>query len=255
MTIPRSVIQSERDSNQQNLLPGIDRIRTINPADFLSRELLDKEMIYYENDSTVANQIIKLRNLRMTRNYINWFGHIEFRLLFSKLDENNRLLDTSLISDNRVAAISLYQHQLANLGFRLQLLRMHFPQLKFHWNVLDVGTSWSRARVASAANPKFDSLAVNSNQFVFGTSIRFNADGRYSLQIGVDYLRWLIWSKQLSLSDNKGLLQPYIDAHLWTNDANRVFFRFRWTHQRLNRASNFTQVQLGYSIELFSQNK
>lgn len=194
---------------------------------------------------------INVINRRTPLNYVNFNGGITFRILFSKLDQNNRFIPPDLVSAGKIEALELLRYQTVNIGLRHQFLRIYYPQLKFQWNVLDVGINWSRAVLGASEGVKTDSIPINSSQLVFGSSVRFKPDERWGVSVGIDYIRWMIWSRELELANNRGLLQPYLDTYIWTNTDSRIFLRFRWTHSRLTRARNFTQVQLGYTMDIF----
>lgn len=213
-----------------------------------------------KNDTTVkgktetALEPIKIRNRPFRSPYVNFAGSIEPRLLFSKLEENNRFIDSGKVVANKINPVQLYQYQLASFGFKMNLLKLSFPQLKLNINVLNAGIYWFRTRLSTSTDTaNKSSIPLNSHYILFGTSFVFSPDSRWGIVMGCDYIRPGIWSPDYSLTSNTGLLQPYFDGHLKTNDESKLFFRFRWTHERLNKDNNFTQIQLGYTLALFTK--
>jgi hypothetical protein len=187
--------------------------------------------------------------------YFNFFNYIEPRLLFSKLEETNRLLDSVKAINKTISPINLYQYQVATFGVKMQLFRLSFPQIKMQWNVLDVGAFWSRIRVALTADSAGPSAALNSNYWQFGTSVIFRPDNRWGASLGFEYLSPRIWNDEYERANGHGLFQQQFDAWLRTGDDGKLFFRYRWTYENFSRNNNFTQIQLGYSLNLFTGNK
>ncbi|MRG48642.1 hypothetical protein GFS24_26240 [Chitinophaga sp. SYP-B3965] len=195
-----------------------------------------------------------IRNPKFRSPYLNLFGSIEPRLLFSKLEENNRFVDSASVIDKQIDPIQLYQYQLASLGLKLDIIKFSFPQLKLNWNVLNVGAYWFRTRIATSTDSvKETSVPLNSSYLQFTSSFSFNPDSRWAVTLGCNYIRPEIWNKEYKLSSKEGLIQPFFDAYMKTGEDSRLFFRFRWTHERLNNSNNFTQIQMGYSLMLFAK--
>jgi len=175
--------------------------------------------------------------------------------LFSKLEETNRVLDSVKGVGKRIDAISLFQYQLASFGVKVQTFRLSFPQIKLQWNLLDAGVFWSRTRIALSSDSTGPTEALNSNYWQFGSSIVFRPDNRWGASMGFEYMKPKIWSDDYQVAKNRGLLQQQFDSWLRTGDDGKLFFRYRWTYERNNRNNNFTQIQLGYSLNLFAGNK
>ncbi len=191
------------------------------------------------------------KTLKVPRNrytYSNWFGQWEPRLLFSKLDENNRFLEMASSEGNQVNPVALYQYQLGSLGVNLQVYRLSFPQLKFSWTVLDGGVYWFHTQVSVDQE---EAVALNSSYLRLGTHFQFFPDSRWGARLGFDYLNPSIWNPDFVLRNSHALLQPQVDGFLRTNEYDRFFLRFRWTYEHQNRDNNFVQFQVGYSKNLF----
>lgn len=216
--------------------------------------------VYRKSENATTYQIggdtIRVKPIRagFKSVYFSIFNYVEPKLLFSKLDENNRLLDSAKAPNNLVDPITLYQYQIASFGARLQLFKLSFPQIKLQLNVLDIGAFWSRTRVASTADSTGPSEALNSNYWQFGTSVIFRPDNRWGASVGFEYLKPRIWNDNYELTNKKGMFQQQFDVWLRTGYEDKLFFRYRWTYENQNRNRNFTQIQLGYSLNLFVGN-
>jgi hypothetical protein len=184
--------------------------------------------------------------------YFNYFGYVEPKLLFSKLEENNRILDSTKAIGGQIDPLSIFRYQLASFGINVQVFRLSFPQIKLQWNVLNGGMFWSRTRVALTADSTGPSEALNSNYWTLESNLTFRPDNRWGASLGFGYMKGRLWNKDYSIIKNKGLFQNQFDAWLRTGDDGKLFFRYRWTFENGNRNNNFTQLQLGYSLNLFA---
>jgi hypothetical protein len=187
-----------------------------------------------------------------------WFNNVEFKLQFLKLEENNRILPYKRLtlenSRIKISPIDLYKYQINSFGPTFDIFRVNYTQVKFSWNVLNIGINWFNVRVADSTTVSAESSSIYLNNFSIqpGSSITFRPDGRWGVTIGSNYLRQSIWAKPYELSNPHGLLQYHVNAHLKTNEYSRLFFRFRFTHEIKMRSENFTQIQAGYTVDLFS---
>lgn len=197
---------------------------------------------------------ISIPNKKFRSPYLNFFGYIEPKLLFSKLEETNRFVDSTKALQGLIEPINLYRYQIASFGVEVQVFRMSFPQTKLQWNVLNVGMFWSRTRVALTSDSTGPTKALNSNFWEFGSSLIFRPDGRWGASLGFNYVSPRIWDNEFQIINTNGLFQDRFDAWLKTGDTGKLFFRFRRTYEKGKRNNNFTQVQLGYSLNIFAGN-
>jgi len=208
---------------------------------------------YKGDDGRYRADTLRLQVNRFRSPYYNFFGSLEPRLLFSKLEENNRNIDSIKAVSKVLDPLLLYQYQLASFGVKVNLFKMNFPQLKFNWNILNVGAYWFRTRIALTGDPKSkESVPLNGLYYQFGTNAVFSPDSRWGVTIGFDYIVPKLWNADYSIRSNKGLMQPYFDAFIKTDEEAKLFFRFKWTYEKNNRNNNFTQIQLGYSMNIFA---
>ncbi len=207
---------------------------------------------YTIDTASFKQEKFTVKHRRFRSPFFNIFGSIEPRLLFSKLEDNNRFLDSSALSGNEINSLRLYQQQLASFGTSLQLLKFSFPQLKFTWNVLNTGIYWYRSRLSfSSDSTDRSSIPLNSHYAVIGTQVNFRPDSRWGATLGFDYINQSLWNSEYTLSDTHALHQIYFESFLRTDTYSKLFFRFKWTYVHKNRESNFTQIQMGYSLNLF----
>lgn len=187
--------------------------------------------------------------------YYAWSASIEPKLLFSKLDGNNKflILDSTHIAIKRVNPLKQFQYQLASFGVTWNILKIVYPQAKLNWNVLDVGAFWYRSRVQSVKDTATqNSIAINNGYASASSLVNFKPDNRWGASIGLTYIFQKAFNNVYKFERNNGLAQANFDAFIKTNDESKMFFRFRWTLDGHTFNNNFTQVQIGYTINIFS---
>jgi|GEM_PF-2341732 len=224
---------------------------TLEPKDSI------KKNSYTGENDTLRTIHQSVKNGHLTSAYLSIFTYIEPRLLFSKLDGNNRnyLLDSATFAGKKLVPIKNYQYQLASFGFNLNLVKFSFPDLKFSWNVVDAGAYWYRSRVQAAADTDSKhSTPLNNGILNLSTRIDFHTDSRWGAGFMFGYIWQHLWNNDYKLPVQAGLLQAGFDAFMVTNDADasKLFFRFRWTGDSHHFSNNFTQIQLGYSMNIFA---
>jgi hypothetical protein len=193
----------------------------------------------------------KVRNKKFRSTYFTILNSMEPRLLFAKLEENNRFIDNESVINDEIGALRLFQQQLVSFGVSFNLFKLNFPQQKFAWNLLSGGAYWFRSRIEASGAPESESIPLNSSYWQLSTDFQFMPDSRWGLNFGVNWIKPEIWHADYTLTDNNALLQPYLHAFLKTNDEDRLFFRYRWTFEHTEKENNFTQIQVGYSMSLF----
>ncbi len=195
--------------------------------------------------------IVYIPKSKIRSRYWTAFGYIEPVLLFSKLEQTNRFIDSAKAPSNKINPLQLYQYQIASLGINVDVIKFSFPQEKLTWNFLHGGIYWFRTRVATSTGPSQQSVALNSNYWQAGTSVSFNPDSRWALTFGVNYIQPNLWNTDYTLTNNHALLQTFLDGSMKTSDDAKMFLRFRWTSEIGKHEVNFTQFQLGYSMNIF----
>ncbi|MCC8408461.1 hypothetical protein LJ707_05930 [Mucilaginibacter sp. UR6-1] len=187
--------------------------------------------------------------------YYNFFASVEPRLLFSKLDGNNKfiLLDQAQTDSKRLNPLKNFQYQLVSFGATLNFLKFYYPQSKLTWNAIDVGTYWYHSRVQEIKDSTTNNSTPLNNGYVFVSSlVTFRPDSRWGVNLGASYILQKTFNNDYKFDHNKGLLQANFDAFIKTNDDSKLFFRYRWIFDGHNFNNNFTQIQLGYSLNIFT---
>ncbi|GAO45425.1 hypothetical protein [Flavihumibacter petaseus] len=224
----------------------------------LTKAEKDKLIVGEGDESTLKKidsfgwQTVVVKNRKFHSPYFTLFPYIEPKLLFSKLEQHNRVIDSGKLVSNQITPIQLYRYQLASFGAQVNIIRFNFPQLKFNVSPLNIGYYWFRTRVGSPSDSLTqNSIPLNSQYFSWGAQVNFQPDHRWGASLSAEYIREKILNDAYSLTNKNGLFQYGFDGHLKTGDYSKLFFRFRWTHEHHNRNDNFTQIQLGYSLNLF----
>jgi hypothetical protein len=195
---------------------------------------------------------VTLKPKRFSAPHWVFANYVEPSLLFAKLEENNRFIDSLTLDGNKIDPVKLFQYQLVSFGATLNILRMSFPQSKMSWNVLSAGGYWFRSRVGYSNDSTRASVALNSSYLIGSTEWIFRPDSRWGVSMGANVIKPSLWNETYELANRHWLLQPYLNAFLKTNENDKLFFRFRWTYEIKERDNNFTQIQLGYNVNLFA---
>jgi hypothetical protein len=212
-----------------------------------------------EFDKVVYKPIIAdtnvITNDRFKSGYYLFFAAIEPKLLFSKLDGNKKfaVLDATQSANKRTDPLSVFQHQLVSFGINLTGLKFFYPQSKLSWNVLDLGAFWYSSRVQALQDTSTkNSVSINNGYFSATSTLNFKPDSRWGANLGLTYIKQKSFNSEYLFERNKGLFHVNFDAFIKTNDESKVFFRFRWVFDEHTLNKNFTQVQLGYSLNIFA---
>jgi len=216
-------------------------------------------------------------NLRTKRNglksvYAGLFTYIEPKLIFSKIEKNNRYLpfsssdlDQFELSNNKKVfnsnAINILKYQNSAFDVDLNFFKINFPNMKSNFQVnmssgmLRTGVSDTISVIGSLA--KRAEVANNKilNTFRWGITVLYELkpDNRYGLTLGYDIRRYSLLSRDynLDLSENNVVNSIWADAYLKTNDENMLFFRYKVSFVSPASKENFVQIQLGYLLDLF----
>jgi hypothetical protein len=143
------------------------------------------ESFRFDTIKQVGVVTIKLRKRPFRSPYWNVFSSVEPRLLFSKIEENNRFLDSTKFADHKIDPVRLFQYQRASFGANLNLLRFSFPQLKLQWNAINAGAYWFRTRIGNPSDSSGEnSVPLNSGYYIIGTNVVFRPDNRWGASMG-----------------------------------------------------------------------
>ena len=70
---------------------------------------------------------VTVRNRPFRSPYYTFFSSIEPKLLFSKLEQNNRVIDSSKLTNHEINPLQLYRYQLASFGVMVNILKFNTP--------------------------------------------------------------------------------------------------------------------------------
>jgi hypothetical protein len=133
-----------------------------------------------KKDTTPDTLKLTIKNKKFRSPYFTLFTSLEPKLLFSKLEENNRVLDSSSFeSDTLISPLKLYQYQVWSFGATLNVFKLSFPQVKFSWNVLNVGAYFFRTKVGTQSDSVNQSVPLNSSYLLLNTNVMFRPDNRW----------------------------------------------------------------------------
>lgn len=227
----------------RKLIPGVKNIGQV------KREKIRKQM--EENGSNKAIYKMKIKDFNET--YFNYFGYIEPKFKFSKIEQNERnfTYSDSQISDSIIFInpIDMYRYQKIALGIDLNVLKINFTNLKFSL-LLNSGINWYKTGIKSG---QAEDLVKNIDSFNYNFSglVKFFPDGRWGASVGYEYQRNFVLNETVNYSVNPEILQYKFDGYMKTNATDKLFFRFRLSHQLGNIKNLFSQIQLGYSMDIF----
>ncbi|SDG89800.1 hypothetical protein SAMN04487996_12515 [Dyadobacter soli] len=219
--------------------------------DMPKRQRANLQAYFDRTDSISGVYYIKTQNF--SKVYSNFFGSLETKFRFSKIEDNQKNLsytpDTSAGNPDTLNPLNFYRYQKMSFGVDLNVIKINFTNLKFAIN-LNMGVNWYKTGLANQASE--ESRSVDGFTYTLSSGIRFFPDGRWGAGVGYDYLHNTLLGEDFTLAKNRGLFQYKFDGYLKTNATDKVFFRYRLTHQSGNRNNVFAQVQLGYSMDIFS---
>jgi hypothetical protein len=228
--------------------------------DVLVAEGVTKNVSIYKqevnNPKTVPDAktgFYEIKTRKFSKTYFNILGNVEPKFKFSKIEENERNLSyaagDTLGGKVTLNALDFYRYQKISLGADLSVFKVNFTSLKLSIN-LNTGITWFKTGLTSASNEQ-DVRDIDGFNYNFNGSIKFLPDSRWGASLGYEYLKNYIMKESLAFSNNNELLQYKFDGFFKTNDTDKLFFRFRLTHQLGNTNNVFSQVQLGYSMNIF----
>jgi hypothetical protein len=227
--------------------------------DVLVSEGLTKNVSIYKPDvnntkmvSDTKTGFYEIKTKKFSSTYFNILGNVEPKFKFSKIEENERNL--SYASDTPGTKVTLnsldfYRYQKISLGADLSVFKVNFTSLKLSIN-LNTGITWFKTGLTPATNEQ-DVRDIDGFNYNFNGSVKFLPDSRWGASLGYEYLKNYIMKETFAFNNNNELLQYKFDGFFKTNDTDKLFFRFRLTHQLGDTHNVFSQVQLGYSMNIF----
>lgn len=210
--------------------------------------------------------------------YMGWVHFIEPKLTISKIEENNNSL--FLTSDNidedflklnqkvfNVEAIDLLKYQNTAFDLDMNLYKINFPNIKsniqFNINVGLLRTSVTDSIIVSemAVNKSNSLNSLNLSSLRVGESImlEIKPDNRYGFNLGFDLKIYSSLNTDyiVGISTSSLIYSFWADAFLKTGINNTLFFRYKLSYSPYSSIPDysFTQIQLGYLLDIFKTTK
>lgn len=212
--------------------------------------------------------------------YHSFFSYVEPVLAFSKIEKNKNALpltsadlDQSLLQTGEksfiLQPIELYQYQKSSFDVNLNLWKVNFPEIKsnlqintslgiFKTNVVDTILVTSANTIEKSPAPNFNVL--NTLRWGFSAIWEIKPENRYAIVFGWDRRKLNLLDEGFSIPTDPEkkmniLNTAWVEAFLKTNEDAKLFFRYRFTFEDKFANRNFTQIQLGYLMDLFKTKK
>jgi hypothetical protein len=212
--------------------------------------------------------------------YHSFFSYVEPVLAFSKIEKNKNALplgpsdlDQTLLQTGEksfiLQPIELYQYQKSSFDVSLNLWKVNFPEIKsnlqintslgiFKTNVVDTILVTNANGVEKSPEPNF--TVLNTLRWGFTAIWEIKPENRYGIVFGWDRRRLNLLNEGFSITADSTkktniLNTAWVEAFLKTNDNAKLFFRYRFTFEDNFAKRNFTQIQLGYLMDLFKTKK
>lgn len=212
--------------------------------------------------------------------YHSILSYVEPVLAFSKIEKNKNALplgpsdlDQTLLQAGEKSfilhPIELYQYQKSSFDVNLNLWKINFPEIKsnlqintslgiFKTNVVDTILVTNANSVEKSPEPNF--TVLNTLRWGFTAIWEIKPESRYGIVFGWDRRRLNLLNEGFSIPDDSTkmtniLNTAWVEAFLKTNDNAKLFFRYRFTFEDNFAKRNFTQIQLGYLMDLFKTKK
>lgn len=208
------------------------------------------------------------------KSYHGVFTFIEPRILFSKLEQNNKYLFLPRTSLDTVVAkgqnlkrfnvnpLQLYQFSNFSIQTDLNLYKVNWAQAKSNFQ-LNAKFGYYRTAVSDSVNvldssditsPDLKTDNINSRLFGLNLVWEFKPDGRFGISLGWGIQHIKPFSDNYSIADgfDRFIHTVFFDGYLNTNDeGGRLFFRTRFNQLFDKPNRNFMQIQLGYAANIF----
>jgi hypothetical protein len=209
--------------------------------------------------------------------YYSLSSYAEPILAFTKIEKNKNALPLNFKDIDSVALktgkkslitspIDLYKYQKTSFDVKWNLIKVNFSEIKssLHLN-LQVGIM--KSNITDSITVTGNNQAIKStdenisvvNTFRYGLGLMWDIkpENRYGVTFGWDfrYLDLLNETYILIKPPRPALSTIWANAFLKTNEENKLFFRYRITFDHKDVKKNFTEIQLGYQMNLFKSSK
>jgi len=212
--------------------------------------------------------------------YYSFFSYVEPVLAFSKIEKNKNALplgptdldQTLLLTGKKsfiLQPIRLYQYQKSSFDINLNAWKVNFPEIKsnlqintnlgiFKTNVVDTILVTNSNTIEKSSEPNF--TVLNTLRWGFTAIWEIKPENRYAIVFGWDRRKLNLLHEEFSIPIEtikkvNIINTAWIEAFLKTNEDAKLFFRYRFTFEDKFAKRNFTQIQLGYLMDLFKTKK
>jgi len=204
--------------------------------------------------------------------YIGLATYIEPQLVFSKIEKNNNTLvlmqkDLDPISTIvnkkifKIPAIDLFRYQNSAFNIDFNLEKQYLPSVKSSFSE-NINVGILRTKVSDTLSIENSAILKSQspndkilNTFKYGFSILYDLkpDSRYGLSLGYSYENFQLLNDDYHSIASYNVVNSFCaNAFLRTNDENTLFFKYRISFVSPAVKQNFVQIQLGYSLNLFT---
>ncbi len=224
-----------------------------------------------------CKRINLITNKSGTRNtYTSALAYLEPVLAFTKIEKNKNALplnftdiDSTALKDGKKSlftqAINLYRYQKSSFDLNLNIAKLNLTEMKstFHLNLKggimksNISDSVSVIGNNQAVKSQSENITV-VNTFRWGSVLiwEIKPENRYGVTLGWDFrILKLLNETYITLIKTPVLHTIWAHAFLKTNEENRLFFRYRMTFDNTYTKKNYTEIQLGYQMDLFKSSK
>ncbi|MCK9617926.1 MAG: hypothetical protein M0R21_08845 [Lentimicrobiaceae bacterium] len=191
-------------------------------------------------------------------NYSSWISLLRYtepKLLFSKLDNDNKNLALLWDTANNINTLDIYKYANRSIGTTLNVIDIVIPRFKahfeFNYGIFIYRTGFENKNRTNDST--YENVITNYNSFnhFFELRVNFMPDSRWGLSYGFKIQNFRIWANENKIIQENGkrylsFYSPYLLGYFRPNDTNEFYFR-----AELNRSyytsDNFMQLQIGYS--------
>jgi len=190
-----------------------------------------------------------------------WFEYIDVSAKLSKIEENNKFLNPSIVNDTSYfSPLRIMQHQSFSIGADINLLYLENQNKKVNTN-LDFGLRYGRSGLQLDENTQefFNSITTSAE-----LGFQFIPEKRYGFLASAKVLYFQVYNDDgfnvKSLKDgaltkpNQWFNKTQFEFFVNTSSTGKLFMRYNLVTELDDWDNNFSQFQFGYSFYLLKQN-
>ncbi|NOX87124.1 MAG: hypothetical protein GXO86_14395 [Chlorobi bacterium] len=211
-----------------------------------------------------------------TRMGHSFFSFIDFEFTWSKIENKVKYLSLNAYTPQQVDstlffidALQVYRYQIFQLGGEVNLWLLEVQGLKFDFEI-NLHANFGYARVVDTINYQGEALNIDEplNSILLAPEIKFvfYPEKRINISVSDKLTRqyFLFDDENFGYKSQKGneLVEGSkwfntigLDAYYWPSAQGKIFIRYRLNHELNNIYSNFSQFQIGYSMNINTSKK